>query len=280
MSVAVMFHVGNSIPVAEMLRDINNLRLAQVKHDLFVNLVEGKVDVKAMTSLIKLNYPSAVIVVSENRGMDIGGFFKLLPLVLKGSYTYILKLHTKSMISWRRSLIVPLCGSVYHVQHNLRTLAGFPTVGMLGATGHLYRELPLRKPNFYYLQRLAKEFKIPYPRPFHFIGGTMFYVRVSVIEKAFSGLDLEVLWAGMNTPQTLDKYWYLINYRDKGVTTVEQAEAHFLTHGKKAGRFHNCLDAREKGSMRYIPDGMIEHAYERLFGLIVENGGMTIQGVY
>jgi len=270
-----MLHVGALAPLAEILTAVRNLALATVKYDLYVNLVIERVDESAATALIRKQHPNALILVSENRGMDIGGFFALLPHVLKGSYEYILKLHTKSSAQWRRSLLAPLCGSPAQVRFVLRMLELTPKAGMVGARSHLYTEPRLRKPNYYYIQQLATRFLLPYT-DFQFIGGTMFWVRTSLIAKVFGNTDLHKLIATMNTPSTFDGWWYLINYRDTGVTTIEQAARHYQQHGAKSGRYANCLDARDKGARRYVPDGMIEHAYERLFGLIVKAQGLTI----
>ena len=205
---------------------------------------------------------------------------RVLPLVLVHNFDYILKLHTKSSVFWRRGLANPLCGSVMSVQRCMASLRDFKTIGMIGAGSHLYKETLGRKPNGYYLQKLTEKFRLPNPKHFHFIGGTMFWVRVSVIRPVFAKVQIQELWNGMNTPGTLDRYWYLLNYKDKGLSTVEQAEYHYLTVGMKAGRFKNCLDAREKGAGgRCMADGMIEHAYERLFGLMVEVSGFTIMGL-
>lgn len=278
MTVAVALHVGAIAPLNELLRDIMNLTMAGVKFDLFVNLVRGKVDTTAAVAAVQRFFPQAIIIESENRGMDIGGFFYLLPLILRGSYQYILKLHTKSMYSWRRALVAPLCGTSGQVRHCLKMFEINQRLGMLGASNHLYREHQMRKPNYYYVQQLTKKFGIPYSSC-SFIGGTMFIVRTSAIEKYFRNADLPTLISELNTPQTLDPYWYMVNYRDPNVKSVEDAVKHYEEYGEKAGRFRNCLDARERGATRYVPDAMKEHSFERVFGLLIQSAGYTILGV-
>jgi hypothetical protein len=279
MRVAVVLHIGSLGPLVELLSDVQNVQLAGVTFDLYVNLASGKVDEAQATALIKKTFPQALIQTSENRGMDIGGFLKLLPLVMTAApaYDYVLKLHTKSNQYWRRSLIVPLCGSATQVRHCLNTLQRQPHVGMIGAARHLYREVRLRRPNYYYLQQLTSQLQLPYV-DCHFIGGTMFWMRMSLLTEVFAKRDLHALWNQLNTAETFDPYWYLISYRDKGVLTIEAAQQHWEKRGKAAGRFRNCLDAREHGSTRYLPDGMLEHAWERLFGLLVKVRGLQVTG--
>lgn len=279
MRVAVILHVGSLASLHELLNDINNVRLAGVPFDLYVNLVAGKVDEVQATTQIKRLHPDATILVSENRGMDIGGFLRLLPLVLAATpaYDYVLKLHTKSMTWWRRSLITPLCGTPLQVKKCLNTFQTQSRIGMIGATNHLYREATYRRPNYHYLQQLTTQLQLPYT-DHQFIGGTMFWIRTSVLAQTLGGRDLGVLWGQLNTPETLDPYWYLLSYRDHGVTTIADAQRHWETIGKAAGRYRNCLDAREHGATYFIPDGMLEHAWERLFGLLVKSRGLIVSG--
>lgn len=278
MSTAVLLHVGAIAPLGELLTAIRNLQHAAVPFDLFVNLVRGRFDEAVASSLIKLSFPNATIVVNENRGMDIGGFLSLLPLVLNGSYDYILKLHTKSLDYWRRQLVAPICGTPSLVKNALRLFKTNPAVGLIAAVSTIYYERVNRPPNAHYLKLLAPQFGLTYS-DFKFVGGTMFWVRRSLIERYFGGRDLALLQQRMNTPETLDPHWYMMNYRDLRMNTVELAEKHYRDLGSKAGRYRNCLDARDQGARVYLADGMIEHAYERLFGLMVKQAGLTILGV-
>jgi hypothetical protein len=279
MRVAVVLHVGSLAPLVELLNDARNVHLAGVPFDLYANLATGKVDEAAASALIREAYPQAVVRTSENRGMDIGGFLKLLPLVMAATpaYDYILKLHTKSDLRWRRSLIVPICGSPAQVKLCLGTLQRQPLIGMIGSARHLYREPRFRRPNYHYLQQLTTHLQLPYI-DCPFIGGTMFWMRASLLKRVFEKHDLNALWSQLNTPETFCCNWYFTNYRDRGVTTLVEAQRHWEVHGQKAGRYRNCLDAREHGSTHYIPDGMLEHAWERLFGLIVRVRGLQVIG--
>ena len=276
----MIIHAGSLSPLAELLRDVNSVRMTGVPFDLYVNLASGKIDEANAIALIKEAFPLAIIITSENRGMDIGGFLKMLPLVFSASqkYDYVLKLHTKSASGWRRSLITPICGNSHQVKLCLQIFQTQSQVGMIGSGRHLYRETRHKRPNCYYLQQLATDFKVPYG-DCQFIGGTMFWIRTSLLENVFHNQDIEVLWNKLNTPQTLDPHWYLVNYHDTGVATVTQARQHWELQGKEAGRYCNCLDARERGSNKYVADGMLEHAMERFFGLVTKVQGKTVIGL-
>lgn len=267
--VAVALHVGSVTVLPELLTYTQRL---QNPHTVFANIVEGLVDVAEARRIITYYYPNAVITVSENRGMDIGGFFRVLPFILQGDFDYILKLHTKTNHNWRRTLIEPLVDD----EACLGLFRRDPTVGLVGARRCLYEELPHRRPNAYYCQQLAERYQLPY-RDFRFIGGTMFWMRVSVLTSLWPRDTIEeksaAALATLNTPETLDPHWFMINYR----TARSVAEA-VQQYQRQRGKFRNCLEARLHG-VAAVADGMIEHAYERFFGMLTEARGYRVVGV-
>lgn len=277
MRVAVILHVGSLQLLPELLNSCHQLHLANVIYDLYVNLVESKVDVAKARELIITQVPTATIVISENRGMDIGGLFQLLPLVLKGEYDFLLKLHTKNLDWWRHILIDPLCGNPHRVNLCLQLFQNNPLVGMIGSKKCLLTERYGQAPNHYYLQQLANRFKLPL-KSCHFIGGTMFWVRTSVFKQALQMEDMSLLISEMNTPTTLDPHWYCLTYRNE-VGNMAHSWNHWEKYGKFKGYFRNCLEARERNCRKYLPDGMIEHAYERFFGFAIESLGFIVLGV-
>lgn len=275
--IAVVLHVGSISPLAEILNYISNISKAGRYFDLFVNLTEEIVNIEDACDIINSKFPYAIIIASENRGMDIGGFMRFIPLLLRENYKYVLKLHTKTSNSWRRTLIDPICGSSDKV---LKCLFHMEKKGsiMVGSSCHKYYESKNKYPNYYYLSRLTERFSLK-NTSFWFIGGTMFWIDMRLIRSVFSTQNLRDLISEMNTPETLDPYWYIINYKDTGIKTTQEAIKHYNEFGVKQNRSRNCLEARLKKDICCTPDGMIEHAYERLFGLIVQNAGKTVTGV-
>ena len=206
--------------------------------------------------------------------MDIGGFLRLYPLTLAQPYDYLLKLHTKSHAQWRRDLAFPLCGTAQRVRHCLTLFRTNPKIGMLGTMRLVYTESPHSIRNSHYLGRFASQLRISHA-PCQFVAGTMFWIRASVLRDTLGKHDLEKFRLQLNTFDTFDAHWYLRNYRDVGLT-LATAKEHFDKH---PGRFRNCLDARRGGSKNYLADSMPEHAFERLFGLLVKSRGMMVPGV-
>ena len=121
------------------------LALQQVPRpfDLFINLVKGL----NSTEVIQLqhericsDFPDAHIIYSENRGMDIGGMFRLFSQALAGQYQVLLYAHSKSDDAWRCNMLQRL------TQHSTQAIdilnhADSPTEnrsGMVGAYTYPY----------------------------------------------------------------------------------------------------------------------------------------------
>ena len=276
--IAVLVHVGALAPLAEILGLLRNFDKARTPVDLFFNLVTDRVPVFEATNLIHRSFPTAVILPTENRGMDIGGFFALLPKVLNKGYDYLLKLHTKTDPNWRRGLMQPLLGTDMAIKQCLTQFKVSPRVGLICARRHLYLETLGRKPNAEHLASLCTKYRVRNNSTF-FSGGTVFWVRMSILEKTFGGVDLKDLYLSLNTLETLDTHWYKNNYNYLPFPkTITGVQLHWETIGKSSGLFPNSLAAREKRG-RAILDGQIEHAFERFFGLITIAQGLQVLGI-
>jgi len=107
----------------------------------------------------------------------------------------------------------------------------------------------------------------------------MFWIKVPLLKQCFSKVSVPECLRKLNTIHTLDPHWYLINYPELRLKNTKEAKEHYTQRGKREGKHANCLEARHRKARRYIPDGMIEHAYERFFGLMVEGLGSTVVGV-
>lgn len=145
---------------------------ATVLSDNSAEFVEREIAKKSWVDSVK-----RVDVFKQNRGMDIGAFLWQLDQVRKTphSYTALLKLHTKSMHSWRREMITPFTTPhiAYHVQHLKQT----PEVGLMGVATRMYvnREYGEAK----YLRSMEKDVFKRYSSPGErgFIGGSVFLVN-------------------------------------------------------------------------------------------------------
>lgn len=103
-NVFIIFHVGNIKTFNEILEEYP----AILKAEKILISIHNEEFKKNILSKI----PTAIIIIIENKGMDIGGFLKSVEYIIKNKlnnkkYFYI-KLHTKSDLNWRKQLINPI----------------------------------------------------------------------------------------------------------------------------------------------------------------------------
>lgn len=265
MRIAVALYLYDAKLVAEYTRYLSFLPRG---YSLFITAVHDH-------AIIARAFPNAKRIKVENRGMDIGGFLAILPYILTGDYDVVLKLHSKSSKTWRTDLLTPVCGSPQAVNKCLRMFSD-PSVGMVGAQKWLLTPKTW-KCNTYYLKMLSERFQQPLQQC-SFIGGSIFWMRVTVLKRMFNNHHIPSLVQELNTSTSLDWNWYRMYYADLTHLTEEQIREHWIVSGKKEGRVPNGLVARSTGLLT-ICDGMLEHAYERLFALRVVAQGLVVTGV-
>ena len=274
MKLAVALHLFNFTLLDELYQYLQNLSKAGYRYDLYVAVPFGE----DITQLRKY-WPQAIVTTHENRGFDIASFFTLCQLMMSRKYDFVLKLHTKSDANWRRSLIHPLLSTPQQAKLVLEYFKN-PSIGMVGAKPWV---IPMGSQWGIYqhhITDICQQWEVPLI-PCHFIGGTVFWVRWSLFETAMRKVNLPQVVASTNDENTLDWSWYILHYNDlrtAGVDTKEKALAHWLEHGKAERRACNVLYGRKHNIPIWI-DGMIEHAYERFFGLLVTHGGQQVLGV-
>lgn len=269
-----MLHMFNLGQLSEFHQYLENITKAGYKYDMYVALPTG-CDARVITS----RWPKAVVIHHNDRGMDLGGFFALCPSLMRHRYDYVLKLHTKSEKQWRTDLVIPLIGTPGNVMTCLKSF-DIPTIGMVGARKWLInmsKDFGIYTPH---LTAICKTWKICNNK-YTFIGGTMFWIRYNLLRNALAHVSIPVIIQSLNTDETLDWHWYLIHYDDlrrAGIDTEAKALEHWNTVGKHEGRACNVLYGRRHGIPIRI-DGMIEHSYERFFGLLVAQAGQVVIGV-
>lgn len=132
--VAVLLHLSTLRHWDDFRRALDRL---DVPFDLFVNLVSGLNDSDALRrqrELIAGICHDARVIVSENRGMDVGGMFRLFDLARRSRHRALLYAHSKSDDAWRRAMLDTLTGnSAQAIRLLTRGDDRQRSVGMVGA---------------------------------------------------------------------------------------------------------------------------------------------------
>ncbi|CAJ1400991.1 unnamed protein product [Effrenium voratum] len=101
--------------------------------DLIVSATDSKTVARYQRNISKLpGVRRWRVLFVENRGGDIGQFLQQIVAEPPGSYSAVLKIHTKSKDSWRRNMLKNLCGSGAVVKSALWGFKEHPGMKLLG----------------------------------------------------------------------------------------------------------------------------------------------------
>jgi hypothetical protein len=113
--------------------------------DLYINLVQGlnsDAELSSQRKLILSHFPNTTIIESANRGMDVGGMFKLFSLVAPLNYDAILYAHSKSDDVWRKTMLDILSGVDATLLSELREASA--RLGMIGTYAYPFDYFNIR----------------------------------------------------------------------------------------------------------------------------------------
>src|SRR5262249_37444553 len=144
--------------------------------DLYVNLVEGNPANGPMAKVIQHRFPGAHVQVTENRGLDVGGFLRLMPAALGSGqpYSSVILLHGKKSpgqpaahgTAWLHSLLNCLLGHPDRATEIALSFLLEPGLGMVGSDAWLFNEhtrpdLAVGK-NRPFVEEYRRRFGLPY----------------------------------------------------------------------------------------------------------------------
>lgn len=170
-------------------------KISHTNFQLYVNLPVGFIHNQELIRKIRAEYASAIIIESPNIGKDIGGKFALLNhfFLLKSNMKYIVFLHDKkspqsaSGEQWRKILYKIVDPKNIN---RITLLMKENKTGIVGAKEFLMNERDpetnlFKSNNNDHLKLLLAKYQLA-PAKFHFIGGTMFWVKVEAIKPFFT----------------------------------------------------------------------------------------------
>ena len=188
--------------------------LPENAYDLFVNLVETT-RTPGLEQSVRDAFPAANIVVSENVGRDIGGYFQLLRRIPAEDYRCFCLVHSKKSphlasgdsLLWRRRLLTPLLGTRELAVENLKLMLTDDSVGLIGA--RRCRDTELRDNTGKFAELIDMLDVGPGSRDVEFVSGTMMYLRREVLQRLFETCKDLPFEKGDDTPLHfhLDAQW-------------------------------------------------------------------------
>jgi hypothetical protein len=274
---ALLIHIYNAKYMSFFTKNIQLLYSKYTKDsfDIFINIVyiSNKQEVINNENMIieeelkKIYKP--VVIYSENKGGDIGGFLQLCKLLDLDKYNGIIFCHSKTKDKWR----IDLCSSIFNYKYSNDEL----NFGLLGNTKWIHTIDPQKNKSNYekFNNHFVKLFKIydfndylessinkKYSdiKKWEFIAGTMFIANIKII-KYIIDHDIDYVYSLLNRLDSVDDNWLRIIKEMK-------------LDNRGCG---NDLCYRVKFGKPLLADFMIEHAFERLIGLICAKLNLTIK---
>ena len=163
---------------------------------IMVNLCNTENNVDKTAKAIKADFPDAYIIISPNKGKDVGGKLALIDLFMKTNQPceFIVFLHDKlsphavTGDTWRNKLFSIL--EPKKIKNILDEFANKPTMGIIGARDFIKNEYndkrgELETTNKLKLNELIIKYNLSV-NSYLFIAGTMFWIRSSIIKDFFS----------------------------------------------------------------------------------------------
>lgn len=185
-NVAICFHLGYNQRFNEFVPYIDNVIQCCCHSDIYITYRENQ----DPTEMCHKKYPHAKIM-KVTRGCDTGAFLLQIKMILetKQKYDYIFKIHTKSnntaCPTWSQDLLNDIAGSVENASKVIRLFKSEPKIGMIGSKKWVIR----RDANYSMIHEICKRNNVTLDGSF--IGGTIFWVRMSVITQICTSMNLD-----------------------------------------------------------------------------------------
>ena len=193
----VCVHVGDWSLFSELAGYVKRIP-AGISYDVYVSAIHTDARIEEQLREVDRTFPGNGIGLRvENRGMDIGAWLVAMGRALGSDYRYMLKIHSKSNVELRRSLIDPFLQSGDRVQKLIRHLDEHPQVGILvpGLTG---AEHPLAEfTNAALMREYEQRFGVRSPPGTPVALGSMFMSRFGVWRELFARLHFNTVYFEM-----------------------------------------------------------------------------------
>ena len=211
MKIAVCVHLFYPDMFEQIIPYLNNL---DYPYKLYINLCPGKYN-KKQVDLIYNYKPDAIINVSRNKGVDVGGFLYTFKKI-DGDTDLIIKIHTKKGIGseltpsesvkrkgliptmrvankWFHDMMVGILKDVSSVNNIINEFKTNQKCGMVGFK--LYNNLGPNKDEIIKIMNLINLNKDLIGG--EFIGGTIFWIRYDILKKYLNDNTIDTILKSM-----------------------------------------------------------------------------------
>jgi hypothetical protein len=273
-NISLLLQIGNWDVFLKMEKYLYNFN--KININIYFVLINDIVN-KENIDYLKEKYKEIVIIITENKGMDIGLFLAGLHYINLNNYIhdFIIKAHTKTNDEFRDNVLYNLMGSEDIIINNMKKLSK-ENIGMIsGSTIYKYNEYrDAFLSNYYHLDNIIKylyneDINNNY---LEFIAGTFFICKYKILN-ILNNNNIEYIYHNLNNFDSLDYYWYSVYYK---ININDKKLIHLDYNNNKDDRYPNNINYSIRTGKSGLRDCMIEHAIERLFGYICRKNNLEI----
>ena len=304
----LFLHIYDISQIDEWIEKINSFKKLNVKHNLrfYVNIPIGKnIEKIEVSTAIELSSNitifdlqnclndsnintvkyiislfisklaiTPIFMVSKNKGVDIGGFFQFLQVLKLDednfNFDYLIKIHTKGDKQWRQHL-----AKILNRSYSNEDLKDIDLVGSMVFKYPCYNFE--KETNSYHLENICKTYLgMSCKSEFRYVPGTIFLCSKQLIEKLLK-INLRSAYENLNDNNTTDINWknimnnpIIFNHHVK-VNKIDADSCKYINLGNNFA----LLNVNKIG----VRDGMVEHAWERIIGVLAETLGGKIKRI-
>jgi lipopolysaccharide biosynthesis protein len=186
MKIAICFHLGYINRFYEFTPYIDQVLTYCPNTDILITYREAQ----DPTIMCKRKYPNAVVIKAD-RGADTGAFLVQIKRLLATNqeYDYIFKIHTKSNDKWKEELLNGLAGDQVQISRVFQIFRDYTNVGIIGAKRWIIKRTP-SDVNEPVVNEICRRYQVQLDRSVSFVGGTIFWMRMSVAKKIAQQFDI------------------------------------------------------------------------------------------
>jgi hypothetical protein len=155
-NIAILLQIGNWDTFLKMEKYLNNFN--KININIYFVIINDIINIEKINYL-KKKYKEIVIIIAENKGMDIGLFLLALHYINSNNYyhDYIIKLHTKTNDEFRDNVLINLIGDENIIINNLKKISK-ENIGMISGSNifNYYENNDVFNSNYYHTANIIK----------------------------------------------------------------------------------------------------------------------------
>lgn len=272
-NIALLLQIGNWNIFLKMEKYLENFDKININiYFVLINDIS-----KENIDYLKKKYKEIVIIIAENKGMDIGLFLVGLHYININNYyyDYIVKVHTKTNDGFRDNVLNNLIGSEDIIINNIKKLSR-ENIGMISGSNifKYHKDRDTFRSNYYHLDNIIRylyneDINNNY---LEFVTGTFFICKYKIL-KILNNNNIEYIYNNLNNYDSLDYYWYSVYYK---ININDKKNIYLDYINNKNNRYPNNINYSIKTGESGLRDSMVEHAMERVFGYICKKNNLEI----